>query len=256
MMPRMNDTRPMDSWIREALQAGLPRDLSEGRLDDAAAALPRVLAPRPSLPRPTSWWGWSRWSCKDRRTAVSAFGSVTRLRPQHGAAWAQLARLFMQAGQANRADRALAEAIAHETRRPAGAGPDRHHLLAAGRPGGGAGLVRARPWRGAGAGRLSRQSGERCLVFLGDREAAEAELERSPGAGRPTMPRRTGCWRACAARATAPRRDPGAPRGAAGRSRARLAFLWYALGKEFEDLEEWDRAFAAFARGATRRRAR
>jgi tetratricopeptide (TPR) repeat protein len=32
------------------------------------------------------------------------------------------------------------------------------------------------------------------------------------------------------------------------------AFLYYALGKELEDLEEWDRAFAAFERGAQARR--
>jgi tetratricopeptide (TPR) repeat protein len=33
-----------------------------------------------------------------------------------------------------------------------------------------------------------------------------------------------------------------------------LAFLYYGLGKELEDLEEWDKAFEAFAAGATARR--
>ena len=33
-----------------------------------------------------------------------------------------------------------------------------------------------------------------------------------------------------------------------------LAFLYFGLGKELEDLEEWDAAFAAFARGAKARR--
>lgn len=33
-----------------------------------------------------------------------------------------------------------------------------------------------------------------------------------------------------------------------------LAFLYYGLGKELEDLEEWDNAFDAFARGAKARR--
>jgi hypothetical protein len=40
----------------------------------------------------------------------------------------------------------------------------------------------------------------------------------------------------------------------AGRPAA-LAFVEYAIGKEYEDLEQWDDAFAAFARGAAAKRA-
>ena len=55
---------------------------------------------------------------RDRRTALSAFGSVTKLEPTHGAAWAQLARLFASAGQPNRADAALRKAIENEDGNP------------------------------------------------------------------------------------------------------------------------------------------
>ena len=48
---------------------------------------------------------------KDRRTAFSAFRSVVKLDPDHGAAWAQLARLYMSEGQVNKADAALRETL-------------------------------------------------------------------------------------------------------------------------------------------------
>jgi hypothetical protein len=38
------------------------------------------------------------------------------------------------------------------------------------------------------------------------------------------------------------------------RNQRSLSFLYFALGKELEDLEEWDRAFDAFAKGAAARR--
>jgi tetratricopeptide (TPR) repeat protein len=38
------------------------------------------------------------------------------------------------------------------------------------------------------------------------------------------------------------------------RNQRALSFLYFALGKELEDLEEWERAFDAFARGAAARR--
>ena len=37
--------------------------------------------------------------------------------------------------------------------------------------------------------------------------------------------------------------------------RTALAFIEYAIGKEYEDLEQWNDAFAAFARGAAAKRA-
>ena len=50
---------------------------------------------------------------EDRPTAIRAFGTVTQLRPDHGAAWAQLAWLHARTGAIARADTALAEAIRH-----------------------------------------------------------------------------------------------------------------------------------------------
>ena len=47
---------------------------------------------------------------------MRAFGSVTKIDPTHGAAWAQLARIFARAGQPARADSALENAIKTEPR--------------------------------------------------------------------------------------------------------------------------------------------
>ena len=43
---------------------------------------------------------------------------MTRLKPDHAAAWAQLARLFMIAGQPGRADKALVKAVEHNDDNP------------------------------------------------------------------------------------------------------------------------------------------
>ena len=111
------------AWIRPALERAFA-DLNAGRAEDAAARCRRILEAAPDLAEAHFLVGLTALAMHDRPTAVSAFGSVTRLRPRNGAAWAQLARLFVQAGQINRADRALAEATAH-----AGGDPLVHDLI-------------------------------------------------------------------------------------------------------------------------------
>ncbi|MEQ8861115.1 MAG: sulfotransferase [Pseudomonadales bacterium] len=243
---------PPSAWIRPALARAFA-DLNAGRLEAAGAGCRRVLQAAPELAEAHFLVGLVALAMNDRRTAISAFGSVTRLRPSHGAAWAQLARLFMQAGQANRADRALVQAVAHEA-----GDPLVHDLI---------GTVQsllgdqtaARHWYAravaAAPQRVSfRVNLANALVFLGDRDTAVAELERvlaqAPGNAQAH-------WLLAGVRRASDRRHveqlvelaarPGQPPAA-------LAFLYYALGKELEDLEDWDSAFEAFARGAAQRR--
>jgi Flp pilus assembly protein TadD len=239
-------------WVREALKQGFV-DLTQGRLDAAAAACRRVLDAAPELVEAHFLVGLVALEMRDRRSAVSAFGSVTRLRPDHGAAWAQLARLFMQAGQANRADRALAEAVDHER-----GDPQVQDLI-----GNTCSLLgdqaAARDWYArAVAGAPDRVDFRvnlaNALVFLGETDAAEAELERVLARAPDNAQAH---WLLAGVRRARDRTHiealvrlaarPGQPPHA-------LAFLFYALGKELEDLEEWDRAFEAFARGAAARR--
>jgi tetratricopeptide (TPR) repeat protein len=92
------------------------------------------------------------------------------------------------------------------------------------------------------------------LVFLGRTTEARAELERALAA-RPDNAQAH--WLLSAVRKA---RDRGHVETLVGliadhkHGAHGLAFLYYALGKELEDLEEWDRAFEAFARGAASRR--
>lgn len=254
----MTDTRASPSgqtpsgWIRDELRDAFA-DLNAERPEAAAARCRRVLEAAPELAEAHFLVGLTALAVNDRATAVSAFGSVTRLRPKHGAAWAQLARLFVQAGQANRADRALTEAIAHS-----GDDPVVDDLI---------GITcslmgdqtAARDWYARAVAAAPEQHGFRvnlanALVFLGRTDEARTELERVLAA-RPDNAQAH--WLLSGVRKAVDRShvETLVRLIAAGKHGPHgLAFLFYALGKELEDLEEWPRAFEAFARGAAHRR--
>lgn len=243
---------PPSGWIRAALAQAFA-DLNAGRGEAAAAVCRRVLEAAPELAEAHFLVGLVALSMSDRATAVSAFGSVVRLRPGHAAAWGQLAHLFMQGGQANRADRALAQAVAHESGDPLVQDliGTTHSLLG---DQAGARTWYARAVAGAPQSVAYRVNLANALVFLGDSAGAEAELQQAI-ARAPDNPQAH--WLLSSVRRASDRSHvetlvrllarPGQP------SRA-LAFLYYGLGKELEDLEEWDRAFEAFSRGAAERR--
>ena len=84
--------------------------LAAGRLDEATECCKRLLGAKPDLVEAHFLVGLISMELKQNWTAVSAFGSVTKLKEDHGAAWANLARLFMIAGQPGRADAAASPA--------------------------------------------------------------------------------------------------------------------------------------------------
>jgi len=239
-------------WVRETLGRGFAA-LNAGRLEAAAGHCRRVLEAMPELVEGHFLVGLVALAMNDRRAAIAAFGSVTRLQPTHGAAWAQLARLFIQTGQPNRADRALAEAVAHAADDPLVADlvGVTHSML-----GDQAG---ARAWYARAVGGAPENTAYRvnlvnALVFLGETEAACGELEHvlADAPGNPQAHwllagvRKAEDRRHVDAMAELTRRPGTSPQG--------LAFLYYAMGKELEDLEAWGEAFEAFSRGATARR--
>lgn len=248
----MSASAPPSAWVRDALRQGFV-DLTAGRLDAASAQCRRVLEAAPELAEGHFLVGLVALEMRDRRTALSAFGSVTRLRPDHGAAWAQLARLFMQAGQANRADRALAQAIAHEN----------GDAVVQDLIGNTCSLLgdqaAARDWYAKAVAGQPNAVGFRvnlanALVFLGDTPAAEAELERVLDRAPDNAQAH---WLLAGVRRARDREHVRAMARLAarpGQPPQALAFLYYGLGKELEDLESWDDAFGAFARGAAARR--
>ncbi len=243
---------PPSAWIGEALKRGLA-ELEAGRPEAAVAQCRRVLQAAPELAEAHFLVGLAALALNDRRTAMSAFGSVTRLRPEHGAAWAQLARLFMQTGQANRADQALAQAMAHEAGDPLVQDliGTTHSLLGD--------QAAAREWyaravAGAPDRVPFRVNLANALVFLGRTAEAEVELEQALALAPASAQAH---WVLSGVRKARDRNHVetlvrlAARQGQPPRA---LAFIYYALGKELEDLQEWERAFEAFARGAANRR--
>ncbi len=227
--------------------------LNAGRLDEASECCRRLLGAKPDLVEGHFLVGLIALELKQTKTAVSAFGSVTKLQADHGAAWAHLARQFMLAGQPARADVALEKAVKHND-----GNPIIFDLIGAIY-----GLLgdqqEASVWIDKAVGKepeavpfLVNQANSH--MFLGKLDDAEAALHKALKfqPGNPNAH-----WILSNVRKAKDRdhveeleqlvqhqdRNPRA-----------LGFLYYGLGKELEDLEEWDKAFDAFARGAKARR--
>jgi cytochrome c-type biogenesis protein CcmH/NrfG len=95
-------TAQLQSLLRRGFEA-----LNRGQIQQASDCCRRILGIQPDLVEGHFLVGLVALEMRDRRTALSAFGSVTKLQPDHPAAWAQLAKLFIGDGQLNRADAAL-----------------------------------------------------------------------------------------------------------------------------------------------------
>jgi len=240
------------AWMQDTLREGYSL-LASGRLQEASERCQRLLGAKPDLVEAHFLVGLIATELKQNWTAVSAFGSVTKLQKDHGAAWAQLARLFMLAGQPGRADKALENAVRHNDGNP----------VVLDLIGGIYGLLgdqsEASVWIEKAVRKepksvpfLVNQASNH--MFLGKLDDAEAVLRKVLGY-QPENPQAN--WILSNLRKAKDRdhveelekmvqREDKNPRA--------LAFLNYGLGKELEDLEEWEQAFEAFDRGARARR--
>jgi hypothetical protein len=190
---------------------------------------------------------------RDRKTAVSAFGSVTRLEPGHVAAWSQLARQFVQLGQPGRAEHALARAVSIGTADPAVLDLLGTVCSALGDQ------ISAEGWyrRAATAGpnvagyQLNLANS---LIFLGRNDEAQHALANALAVD-PEHPQAhwllAGSRRATSLDHIGQLERLGRTPGLGPQANA---FLSYAAGKEYEDLERWQDAFVAFERGARAKR--
>lgn len=226
--------------------------LNAGRPEEAARLCRRILALDRACVQGHFLVGLAASEMKDLRTAASAFGSVTRLDPKHAAAWAQLARVFMRLGQPGRAEKALAEA------KKAGTADAAVEDLI--------GVVssllgdqrQAKRWYA----RALKRAPERpaygvnlasALMFLGENAEAEAVLTGVLSAHGDIAQAH---WLLSSLRKAEDRARADelmAKAGRAGEAQSK-AFHAYAAGKEYEDCEEWDAAFAAFDAGARAKR--
>ena len=241
----------MQDQLRTLLRDGFAA-LNEGRLADATSCCRRVLERQPNLVQGHFLTGLVATEARDRKTAFSAFASVTRLDPKHAAAWAQLARLFMTDGQVARADAALSQAIALSPSDPLvqdllgtvysmmgehGLASDWFERASAQRP-------NHAPFM------LNRANN---LIYFGKTEEA-IDLLREIIRTQPRSPQAH--WSlAGASKATNREHVEQMQALLANESNPRAqAFYAYAIGKELEDLQDWTSAFDAFARGAEARR--
>ena len=239
-------------WMQDTLREGFSL-LSAGRLQEASACCRRLLGAKPDLVEGHFLVGLIALELKQTWTAVSAFGSATKLDPTHGAAWANLARLFMLAGQPARADLALQQAVEQHDGNPAVLDMigSVYSLLGD--------QEEAAEWIAKAVKRqpdsipfLINKANNH--VFLGELDEAEAEL-RKILARQPGNPNAN--WLLSNLRKATGREHVEQLERLVGqeqRNPRALAFLYYGLGKELEDLEDWDAAFDAFARGAAARR--
>ncbi|MDX1498332.1 MAG: sulfotransferase [Woeseiaceae bacterium] len=250
-MAARTDIRPT-RWMQDTLREGFAA-LAAGRIQEASACCKRLLGAKPDLVEGHFLVGLIALELKDNPTAVSAFGSVTRLKPDHGAAWANLARLFLVAGQPLRADSALAQAVAHHDGNPVVLDLiGTVYNLLGDEEAASEWVARAVEKEPDSVPFLVNQANNH--MFLGRLDEAQAVLDKvlrlSPGNA-------NAHWlKANVAKATDREhvRELEQLVEEEDRNPRALAFLYYGLGKELEDLEDWDAAFNAFAAGAKARR--
>jgi len=227
--------------------------LAAGKLDEASACCKRLLGAKPDLVEAHFLVGLIALELKQNWTAVSAFGSVTKLQEDHGAAWANLARLFMIAGQAARADSALEKAVKHNDGNPIVLDLiGTVHGLLGDQQEASKWITKAVRKQPKNVMFLVNQANNH--MFLGKLDKAEAVLHKVLGMqpGNPNANWILSNVRKATSRAHVEQLERLVQQE--DRNPRALAFLNYGLGKELEDLEEWDNAFEAFARGAKARR--
>jgi tetratricopeptide (TPR) repeat protein len=241
-----------DQRMAERLAEGF-RALNQGKLEAAATICQEALAEDPGLVQAHFLVGLVALEGAERRIAHDAFKSVVKLDREHAAAWAQLARLNAGEGRI-----ALAEAALKQVRRIKPTDPAVLDLT-------GTVLNQLGEYEAARAffARVNTLAPGQApymmnlasvLVFLGEIEAA-IEIFRDVLRREPGNPQ---ChWGLASAVKAEDHSHIEQMRQLLGRYSGNLrarAFLFYAIGKESEDLQDWDAAFEAFAAGAAARR--
>ncbi|GAB5413474.1 MAG: tetratricopeptide repeat-containing sulfotransferase family protein [Congregibacter sp.] len=226
--------------------------LNAGRINEASACCQKLLSAKPDLVEGHFLVGLVALEIKQTGNAIRAFGSVTKLQPDHGAAWANLANLFARAGQSGRADAALAKAVEHADDNPVVLDliGTVHGQLG--------GQQQAGKWFERALSKnpdsiplqINRANNYRFLNQLDEAEALlRRVLEKAPH-------HPNAHWLMSGLRKARDRQHADVLEALIAKTRnpRAIAFLSYGLGKELEDLQDWEGAFTAFARGAAARR--
>lgn len=243
---------PRQAFLQQTLQRGFTA-LSRGNIGEASKCCQAVLKVQPDLVPGHFLVGLVALEAQQPKVAFSAFNSVIKLQPEHPAAWAHIAKLYMRDGHFNGADDALQKAQAS-----AGKDPAVNDLI---------GTIYSFMGYYDDANRCFRTAIENDrnnpayllnyannLVYHGDTAAAGEVLEEIIGL-HPDSPQAH--WALSGSRKAKDEDHIQAMHELLQRPgmhpRAQ-AFYYYAIGKEQEDLQHWGQAGDAFIQGAAARR--
>ena len=237
--------------LQKQVQSGF-NALQAGDLPTASAHCREVLAQAPKMPRAHFLAGLIALSSGDREQAEKAFENTVRYNETHAAAWARLAQLYATSGRVRMAEAALLNAANTHRGNPATLDLIGTVFRLAGN------LEGSREWHRKAvdadpthvAFMVNLANAE---TFCGNLEVARQWLERclelQPGNAQAH-------WLLSRVRPAESRTHVDAMRNLldSNGSLDTTAYLNYAIGKELEDLGDWEGAFAAWSAGAAAKR--
>lgn len=245
--PRAFTARDADNYLRRGYEALMKRNYR-----DAGACCNLVLKYMPKAIGGHFLAGLIGVETGEWSTAKQAFQSVVSLDVKHAAGWAQLARVFMNLGQYSNADKALENAVALKPKDPLVMDVigtvysllgDQEEALGW--------FDRACEGSGSASYQLSRA---KSLNFLGRLDEAEEALgkviEKHPRAAQAHLL----LSRLKKVENHTHLKEMEDLVSAEPNASSNRSFFYYAIGKEYEDLQEWSQAFEAYERGASARR--
>jgi tetratricopeptide (TPR) repeat protein len=247
----MTKQRRPQPELQKQVQSGF-NALQAGDLAAASKRCLAVLEQAPKMPRAHFLAGLIALASGDRLQAETAFENTVRYNETHAAAWARLAQLYATSGRVRMAEAALLNAANTQRGNPATLDLIGTVFRLAGN------LAASRDWHtkavAADPDHLPFLVNlANAQTYCGDLDAARQLLHRcldlAPGNTQVH-------WLLSRVRAAESLEHVDTMRGLLrGQSPAAdAAYLNYAIGKELEDLGDWDGAFAAWSAGAAAKR--
>ncbi len=248
MMPQQFTQNDARKFLKRGFDALNRRDFKE-----AGACCQLVLKYLPKTVDAHFLIGLIAIESRDWGTATRAFKNVVSLEAGHVAGWAQLSRAFVTSGQYSNAEVALSKAAALDCDDPMVFDViGTVHSLLGDQKQALAFYDRAAAASGSVIFELSRA---KALIFLGRLSEAsvalDAMLVEKPEVAQAHWMKS----RLATANSTEHIETLKTLAAAENCADSDKPFLYYAIGKEYEDLGQWDAAYSAYAHGAQARRA-
>ncbi|WNC68858.1 sulfotransferase [Thalassotalea nanhaiensis] len=227
--------------------------LSKQKFDTASEICQKILTLKPDLVPGHFLVGLVGLASKNKRIAFSAFQSVVKLDNDHVAAWANLAKLYMDEGKVNLADQALQHTRRIKTNDPLVLDLIGTTLSMMGEHG----LAKMffikaneiKPNHPLYMGNLSN-----CLIYHGETAAAESILRDIIKLRANSAQAHWSISKSIKAKDESHIDEMQQLLANNKNNNSTLAFYQYAIGKEYEDLQQWPQAFSAFELGAKAKR--